>query len=64
MSINTDLGPIMFDSLPYYDNDLEQFPILREKVETELAREAKVTEALHPRIPPPANLFTVSSHNG
>ena len=54
----------MFDSLPYYDNDLEQFPILREKVETELAREAKVTEALHPRIPPPANLFTVSSHNG
>lgn len=53
---------MIFDSLPYYDNDLERFPILREKVEKELAREARPTQTLHPRVPPPATLFTVSAH--
>ena len=54
--------PIIFDSLPYYDNDLERFSALREKVEKELAREAKPAQALHPRVPPPMTLFTVSVH--
>ena len=26
---------MIFDSLPYYDNELEQYPILKEKVERE-----------------------------
>jgi len=51
----------LFDSLPYYDNDLESHPILREKVQHELAVETQKTqqEALHPRIPPPIELFAV-----
>ncbi|KAH7924005.1 breast carcinoma amplified sequence 2 [Leucogyrophana mollusca] len=48
----------IFDSLPYYDNDLEQFPILKEKVEWELAREPKAPQTLHPNVPPPFELFT------
>ncbi|KAG0703116.1 breast carcinoma amplified sequence 2 [Suillus ampliporus] len=47
----------IFDSLPYYDNDLEQNPILKEKVERELAREPKPPQTLHPRVPPPLELF-------
>nr|GAT49730.1 pre-mRNA splicing factor [Mycena chlorophos] len=47
----------LFDSLPYYDNDLDQFPGLREKVDREFAREAKPPAALHPRVPPPIALF-------
>ncbi|KAI0728597.1 breast carcinoma amplified sequence 2 [Fomitopsis betulina] len=58
MSSEIESGPMIFDSLPYYDNDLERFPILREKVEKELAREARPTQTLHPRVPPPATLFT------
>lgn len=54
---------MIFDSLPYYDNDLEQFSVLREKVEKELACEAKPAETLHPGVPPPATLFTVSAVN-
>jgi pre-mRNA-splicing factor SPF27 len=49
----------MFDALPYYDNDLEQFPALRQKVEQELAREGKPPETLHPRVPPAIELFVV-----
>lgn len=49
----------IFDSLPYYDNDLEQNPILKEKVERELAREPKPPQTLHPRVPPPFELFKV-----
>lgn len=49
----------IFDSLPYYDNDLEKNPILREKVERELAREPKQPQTLHPRVPPPIELFKV-----
>jgi len=49
----------LFDSLPYYDNDLEIHPILREKVQHELAVETQKIqqEGLHPRIPPPTELF-------
>ncbi|KIJ68651.1 hypothetical protein HYDPIDRAFT_82505 [Hydnomerulius pinastri MD-312] len=47
----------IFDSLPYYDNDLEQYPLLKEKVEKELAREAKPPQTLHPLVPPPFELF-------
>lgn len=52
----------LFDSLPYYDNDLEIHPILREKVQHELAVETQKIqqEGLHPRIPPPTELFVVS----
>ncbi|EIN13609.1 breast carcinoma amplified sequence 2 [Punctularia strigosozonata HHB-11173 SS5] len=49
--------PAIFDALPYYDNELEQFPALRQKVEQELAREGKPPETLHPRVPPPVELF-------
>ncbi|THV07578.1 breast carcinoma amplified sequence 2 [Dendrothele bispora CBS 962.96] len=48
----------IFDSLPYYDNDLEEDPTLREKVEHELARHRKNPTTLHPRVPPPYQLFT------
>jgi pre-mRNA-splicing factor SPF27 len=47
----------IFDSLPYYDDDLEKYPILKQKVEQELAREPKPPQALHPRVPPPITLF-------
>lgn len=57
---NGDTQPAMiFDSLPYYDNDLEQFPILKEKVERELAREGKPPQTLHPKVPPEPTLFAV-----
>jgi len=49
----------IFDSLPYYDDDLEKYPILKQKVEQELAREPKPPQALHPRVPPPITLFAV-----
>ena len=53
-------APTIFDSLPYYDNDLERYPILKEKVEKELAKEAK-PQGIHPRVPPPPKLFAVSA---
>ncbi len=57
---NGDTQPAMiFDSLPYYDNDLEQFPILKEKVEKELAREGRPPQSLHPKVPPEPMLFAV-----
>ncbi|KAI0724299.1 breast carcinoma amplified sequence 2 [Cerioporus squamosus] len=48
---------VIFDSLPYYDNELEQYPILKQKVEKELAREGKPPQALHPGVPPEPTLF-------
>lgn len=63
MSVKQDASseqpPAIFDSLPYYDNDLERYPILREKVEKELAREAR-PQGIHPKVPPPPKLFAVS----
>ncbi|KAF7306641.1 hypothetical protein MIND_00455600 [Mycena indigotica] len=47
----------LFDSLPYYDNDLDQFPGLKEKVDREFGREPKPPATLHPRVPPPPSLF-------
>lgn len=50
---------IVYDSLPYYDNDLEEYPILKEKVEKELACEPKPPLTMHPLVPPPLELFKV-----
>ncbi|KDQ54749.1 hypothetical protein JAAARDRAFT_37852 [Jaapia argillacea MUCL 33604] len=51
-------APELFDALPYYDNDLELHPILKQKVERELAQETgKVPDTLHPRVPPLIELF-------
>ncbi|KAF7437084.1 hypothetical protein PC9H_003918 [Pleurotus ostreatus] len=47
----------LLDSLPYYDNDLDTHPELRQKVEQELARAGKPPTTLHPRVPPPITLF-------
>ncbi|KAL0579795.1 hypothetical protein V5O48_002206 [Marasmius crinis-equi] len=46
------------DSLPYYDQELELYPHLQQKVQQELAREPKPPTTLHPRVPPPFELFT------
>jgi pre-mRNA-splicing factor SPF27 len=53
----------IFDSLPYYDNDLDVHPVLKKKVEAELARENRKnnTQTLHPKVPPPVELFQVST---
>jgi len=50
-------GPEIFDSLPYYDDDLEKFPILKQKVKQELAREPNPPQTIHPRVPPAITLF-------
>ncbi|KAF4623880.1 hypothetical protein D9613_001635 [Agrocybe pediades] len=47
----------IFDALPYYDDDLQKYPHLREKVEKEIARELKASQTLHPRVPPVEELF-------
>jgi hypothetical protein len=60
---NMSEAPEIFDSLPYYDDDLEKFPILKQKVEQELAREPKPPQTLHPRVPPPVTLFAVRAQN-
>src|ERR1700733_13142109 len=51
----------IFDSLPYYDNELEIYPILKQKVEQELAREPKPPQTFYPRVPPEPILFAVCS---
>ncbi|PSR71267.1 hypothetical protein PHLCEN_2v12781 [Hermanssonia centrifuga] len=57
--IETAQGPSMiFDSLPYYDNDLERDPGLKDRAERLIARELKPQQGLHPRVPPPISLFT------
>ncbi|KAI9572742.1 breast carcinoma amplified sequence 2 [Boletus coccyginus] len=48
---------VLLDSLPYYDNDLKLYPILKEKVDRELAREPKPPQTMHPLVPPPLELF-------
>jgi hypothetical protein len=52
----------MFDSLPYYDDDLQKYPHLKQKVEQELAMEQQASNTLHPRVPPAIDLFTVRKH--
>ena len=49
----------IFDSLPYYDDDLQKFPELKAKVQEELARELQESQTLHPRVPPAIELFAV-----
>ncbi|KAF5377603.1 hypothetical protein D9615_005165 [Tricholomella constricta] len=49
--------PEIFDSLPYYDDDLQKHPGLKRKVDQELARQPKPPTILHPRVPPPYELF-------
>ncbi|KAG6910603.1 hypothetical protein DXG01_009554 [Tephrocybe rancida] len=51
--------PEIFDSLPYYDDDLQKYPSLQLKVEQELARQPKPPTTLHPRVPPAFELFSV-----
>ena len=51
--------PAIFDALPYYDDELEKYPVLKQKVEKELAREGKPPQSLHPKVPPPPTLFAV-----
>ncbi|EJD04309.1 breast carcinoma amplified sequence 2 [Fomitiporia mediterranea MF3/22] len=49
----------IFDSLPYYDNDLDVHPALKQKVEAELVRESRNNpQTLHPKVPPPIELFS------
>ncbi|KAK0208480.1 Pre-mRNA-splicing factor SPF27 [Desarmillaria ectypa] len=48
----------IYDSLPYYDDDLEKFPLLRQKVEQEIARQSKPPTSVHPRLPPPYEPFS------
>jgi hypothetical protein len=55
------MASTIFDSLPYYDNDLDIYPSLRAKVEKELAREGKPPQEIHSKVPPPIELFTVST---
>lgn len=51
------------DSLPYYDNDLERDPTLKDRAEKLIQRELqKPPQELHPRVPPPPTLFAVRAH--
>ncbi|KAH9890947.1 breast carcinoma amplified sequence 2 [Cubamyces lactineus] len=55
---NGDAQPAaIFDALPYYDDELEKYPVLKQKVEKELAREGKPPQGLHPKVPPAPTLF-------
>jgi pre-mRNA-splicing factor SPF27 len=50
----------MFDSLPYYDRELDEDPVLKQKVERALAKElGTIPSELHPDVPPPIELFKV-----
>ena len=55
----------IIDSLPYYDNDLERDPSLKERAEKLIQKELKQQQqqGLHPRVPPPPTLFSVRAHN-
>jgi len=52
-------APEIFDSLPYYDDDLQKYPHLQALVEKELAREPKAPQTLHPRVPALVEPFAV-----
>lgn len=55
--------PQIYDSLPYYDHELEQDPLLAEKVNHEIAVELQrlPQQPFHPNAPPDIELFAVSS---
>ena len=57
-------APAFFDSLPYYDDDLEKYPILRERVQHELAVETQRIQQgqkgkLHPSLSEAREFFKV-----
>ncbi|KXN83573.1 Pre-mRNA-splicing factor SPF27 [Leucoagaricus sp. SymC.cos] len=48
----------ILDSLPYYDDDLQKYPFLKDKVEQEIVKElGKIPAELHPRVPAEVELF-------
>ncbi|KAL1661918.1 Pre-mRNA-splicing factor SPF27 [Schizophyllum commune] len=47
----------IFDSLPYFDKDLETLPELRDKVDSEIAKEMGRRDVIHPKVPPEFELF-------
>ena len=49
----------IFDSLPYFDKDLETLPELRDKVDSEIAKEMGRRDVIHPKVPPEFELFKV-----
>jgi len=51
-----------FESLPYFDDDLQKYHHLEALVEKELARELKTSQTLHPKVPPMVEPFAVSEH--
>lgn len=59
----TTQAPIIFDSLPYYDNEFERDPTLKDRAEKLIAREGTSKQGLHPRVPPPVTLFSVRAHS-
>ncbi|KAF8898386.1 breast carcinoma amplified sequence 2 [Infundibulicybe gibba] len=51
----------LFDSLPYYDDDLDKFPHLKQKVDQEFARQPKPPATPIPLSPHPSN-YLLSNH--
>ncbi|KAF9535526.1 Pre-mRNA-splicing factor SPF27 [Crepidotus variabilis] len=47
----------LFESLPYYDDDLQKYPHLDALVDKELSREPKAPQTLHPSLPALIELF-------
>ena len=59
--VEEETTPEIYDSLPYYDDELERFPELKEVVDREFAKVPKPPSTLHPKVPPEPNLFAVRS---
>ena len=58
--VESEQPSVILDSLPYYDNDLERDPGLKERAEKLIQKELKQQpQTLHPRVPPPPTLFAV-----
>jgi hypothetical protein len=56
------MSDILLDSLPYYDNDLEEpTGTLKQLVNAEITKELQSVQRVgdDPRLPPPVQLFTV-----
>jgi hypothetical protein len=60
MAVEQDTQDTIYDSLPYYDKELEEYPELREIVDKEFQKGAKKPpNKLHPKVPPEITLFAV-----
>jgi pre-mRNA-splicing factor SPF27 len=59
MAAEEESAPEIYDSLPYYDNELERYPHLKEVVDREFAKVPKPPSTLHSKVPPEVNLFAV-----